>query len=265
MAVATTIPRYDKNQKIIVNENELTLIEHIKNLRTSNKITKKKISNLIKQNDYWYSQIERSGKNGDDNRQKTIYKPDLINIISIVKYGANSITDLKELHSKSERYLDKKICAVPLTESLKKLEWYQINNIRTEQEQDNLFLSLSDSISKLFKQTYYSLASRQDKDLFLNSLKEIKASMKIDPIFILLLAGQPMSNFLYEADEETKISLIKDILNTIDDFSKIEDTENVNTSYYFNLLKNTLDKYISDSQYLRRRKYEFLPTDEMTF
>lgn len=265
MAVATVIPRYDKNQKIIVNENELTLIEHIKNLRTSKKITKKKISNLIKQNDYWYSQIERSGKNGDDNRQKTIYKPDLINIISIVKYGANSITDLKELHSQSERYLDKEICAVPLTESLKKLEWYQINNLRTEQEQDNLFLSLSDSISKLFKQTYYSLASRQDKDLFLNSLKEIKASMKIDPIFLILLAGQPMSNFLYEADEKIKISLIKEILNTIDDFSKIEDSQNINVSYYFEHLKTTLDKYISDAQYLRRRKYEFLPTDKMTF
>lgn len=265
MAVATSIPRYDKNQRIIYNENELTLIEHIKNLRTSKKITKKKISNLIKQNDYWYSQIERSGKNGDDNRQRTIYKPDLINIISIVKYNANSISELNELYHKSECYLDKEIHAIPVTESIKKLEWYQINNIRTEKEQNDLFLSLSNSISKLLEQTYYSLASREDKDAFLNSLKEIKASMKIDPLFIILLAGQPMSSFLYEANEKTMFSLIKELTNTIDGFSRIEDNRDIDITYYFTHLKAVLDKYISDSQFLQRKKYEFLPDDEITF
>lgn len=263
MAVATTIPRYDKNQKIIVNENELTLIEHIKHLRTGKKITKKKISNLIKQNDYWYSQIERSGKNGDDNRQKTIYRPDLINIISIVKYDANSIADLKDLYSQSEHYLDKEIGAVPLTESLKKLEWYQINNLRTDQEQDRLFLSLSDSISKLLEQTYYSLSTRVDKDLFLNALKEMKSSMKVDPVFIILLAGQPMSSFLYEANNETIFSLMKEISTTIDDFSQAEN--DADTKYYFSHLKEILEKYISDSQYIKKKKYEFLPTDQINF
>ena len=85
MPFAKKTPRYNKMQKLFIDGKEITLIEHLQELRTKNKITKKKISNIVKQNDTWYSQIERNGKNGDDNRQKTIYKPDLINIISIVK------------------------------------------------------------------------------------------------------------------------------------------------------------------------------------
>ena len=146
MAIATRIPRYNKSQKLYIDETETTLIEHLKKLRTENKITKKRISNIIKQNDTWYSQIERSGKNGDDNRQKTIYRPDLINIISIVKYGASSISDLGKHHSQSEIYIDKIIKATPLNESLRTLEWYEINNRRTPDEQERLFESVLSSI-----------------------------------------------------------------------------------------------------------------------
>lgn len=136
MSVATRIPRYNKSQKLFIDEHEVTLIDHLKQLRIERKITKKKISNIIKQNDTWYSQIERNGKNGDDNRQKTIYRPDLINIISIVKFGANSITELGEYNQQSEIYIDKIMKAVPIQESLKALEWYQINNNRTANEQE---------------------------------------------------------------------------------------------------------------------------------
>jgi len=56
--------RYNKNQLLFIDEQEITLIDYLSKLRTSKKITKKKISNMIKHNDYWYSQIERNGKNG---------------------------------------------------------------------------------------------------------------------------------------------------------------------------------------------------------
>ena len=100
MAVATPIPRYDKTQLLLIDGKEIRLIDHLQELRIEKGITKKKISNLIKHNDYWYSQVERNGKNGDDNRQRTIYKPDLINIIAIVKYGAQTASDLNEFHNK---------------------------------------------------------------------------------------------------------------------------------------------------------------------
>ena len=51
MKVATTMPRYDKFQRLLINDQEITLIDHLKQLREANKITKKKISNLIKNND----------------------------------------------------------------------------------------------------------------------------------------------------------------------------------------------------------------------
>ena len=115
MAIATPIPRYDKTQLLLIDGKEIKLIDHLKELRQKNKITKKKISNLVKKNDYWYSQVERNGKKGDDNRQRTIYKPDLINIISIVKYNAQSSAELDAFREKSEIYLTKIIKATPLS------------------------------------------------------------------------------------------------------------------------------------------------------
>ena len=47
MAVATTIPRYNKNQMIIVENHEMRLIDHLKELRISRKITKKRFQTLL--------------------------------------------------------------------------------------------------------------------------------------------------------------------------------------------------------------------------
>lgn len=267
MAVATRIQRYNKSQKLFIDEKEITLIEHLKNLRLEKKITKKKISNIIKQNDTWYSQIERNGKNGDDNRQKTIYKPDLINIISIVKYGANSISELGEYHAQSEVYIDKIIKAIPLEESLNTLEWYQINNSRTPTEQERLFESLTDSIIKSIKQSYINL-SHNEKDYFLNCLKEINASLKIDACFLISLAGLPFSEFLYEADQNRIDQLIKDVISTME---KIETNAISNkqvitdNAYYYHLIREKINNYIEISKYTRRNSYEFLDDDDITF
>lgn len=264
MAVATSIPRYDKNQKIVIDNKEITLIEHLKELRTNRRITKKKISNIIKQNDYWYSQIERNGKNGDDNRQKTIYKTDLIDIISIVKFGATTIADLKNYHDKSASYIENEIHAIPLSESIRKLEWYQINGMRTEHEQDNLFSSLSSSISRLLEEAYNSLSTRSDKDAFLDCLKEMNSSMKINPVFIIMLAGQHYSNFLYENETEKIFSLIKDIAKLNDDYS-LDNMEPVIVKEYFQRLDKIINSYIADSKYIQRKKYEILPFDKILF
>lgn len=265
MAVATTIPRYSKTQKILIGNEEITLIEHLKKLRSERKITKKKISNIIKQNDYWYSQVERDGKNGDDNRQKTIYKTDLIDIISIVKFGANSFSDLENFHAQSELYIDKEIHALPLSESIKKLEWYQVNKLRTPDEQDSLFSSLLDSITKELRKTY-SFLEQSSRDNFLNALKEINASMKIDPLFIIFLAGLPLSEFLYEAEQSKITTLIKELNSTADKFSIQNDSEeNRNNLYYLDCLREVLKNYISESAYMRRRNFEMLPDDEISF
>lgn len=265
MAVATTIPRYSKTQKLLIGNEEITLIDHLKDLRTRRKITKKKISNIVKQNDYWYSQVERDGKHGDDNRQKTIYKNDLIDIISIVKFGAESFAELEKFRVQSELYIDKEIHALPLSESIKKLEWYQVNNIRTPNEQDSFFSSLLDSISKILQETYSSL-SIGDRNEYLNVLKEMNASMKIDPLFIVFLAGLPLSEFLYEAEQSNITTLISELTTTVDKFSIQNDSEqNRNNLYYLSRLREVLKKYISESAYMRRRNFEMLPDDEIDF
>ena len=261
MAVAIRIPRYNKLQKILIADKETTLIEHLKQLRTENKITKKKISNIIKQNDTWYSQIERNGKNGDDNRQKTIYRPDLINIISIVKYGANSISALAEYRSQSEIYIDKVIKAIPLDESLKTLEWYEINNRRTPENQEHLFESLMANINKSIQQTYINL-SPSEKDNFLNLLKEINSSLKIDACFLISLAGLPFSEFLYEADQNRIDNMINNIMKTLDNI-ELDNHEHVNNQYYYEKIKESIQEYIDISKQTRRNSIEFLPTDEM--
>lgn len=54
--------RYEKEGLIFTNEKEITLIAFLKEKRIEKKITKKYISNIIKNNDYWYSQIEMGKK-----------------------------------------------------------------------------------------------------------------------------------------------------------------------------------------------------------
>lgn len=264
MGIAKRIPRYNKLQKLFIDDKEITLIEHLKQLRTENKITKKKISNIIKQNDTWYSQIERNGKNGDDNRQKTIYRPDLVNIISIIKYGANSISALGEYRNQSEVYIDKVIKAIPLDESTKTLEWYEINNRRTPENQEQLFESLMTSINKSIRQAF-TISPIYTRDIYLNKLKEINASLKIDTPFLLSLAGLPFSEFLYEADQNRIDTLINDVMKILDDIELNKENANnhQDNSSYYNAIREKLEKYIAISNETRRNNFEFLDPDEI--
>mgnify|MGYP004596524121 FL=1 len=53
MILPTEVWRYDKNQIILVDGQEISLIQHLKQLRENKNITKKKISNLVKHNNSW--------------------------------------------------------------------------------------------------------------------------------------------------------------------------------------------------------------------
>lgn len=264
MPIATKIARYNKMQKLYIEGKEITLIEHLQQLRTEKKITKKKISNIIKQNDTWYSQIERNGK--DDNRQKTIYRPDLVNIISIVKFGAKSISDLGAYQTQSENYIDKVIKAIPLSESTKTLEWYEINKTRTPSEQERLFESLMVSLNKSLRQTYINLPDHK-KDKFLDCLKEMNSSLKLDTCFLISLVGLPFSEFLYEADQNRIDDLINDIIDTMDKIAIDSNNEKgIKTNeQYFELIHERIQDYIDISKYTRRNNYELLPPDKMTW
>lgn len=230
MNVATTIPRYDKNQILVIDNREIKLIDYLKEIRSHKKITKKFISNLIKHNDYWYSQIERDGKNGDDNRQRTIYKTDLVNIISIIQYDAISSKELELFKSKSEVYLDKIIKALPLKESIKSLDLYQLDHIRTSEEQNRLLDSLLNTQEKILRKTFESLRDNKSKDLILDALKNTNLALKIDPLFIIYLMGLPYADFLYESKQEEIYSLLRDIISTIDNITQNNSTNDIKTA-----------------------------------
>ena len=264
MTFATTIPRYDKNQLLIIDNREISLIDHLKELRSAKKITKKKISNLIKHNDYWYSQIERNGKNGDDQRQRTIYRTDLVDIISIVYYGANSKTELEKCKDKSEVYLDKIIKALPIKNSARKLEWYELYQCRTPEEQDRLFNSLLDTQEKLLRKAYDSLQDSGDKDNFLDALKNTNLSLKIDPLFIVFLSGLPFADFLYESKQHQLFSLLRSVMNLLDEI-EIDENGEYNSSHSAPIIaiQNQIIKYTGQSfMQNRNRKYNLVdPAD----
>lgn len=262
--IATTIPRYDKNQLLVIDGKEIRLIDHLQELRLAKKITKKKISNMVKNNDYWYSQVERNGKNGDDNRQRTIYKPDLIKIISIVKYGAQKTSDLDTLHDKSEIYINKIIKAIPLKESVRKLQWYDIHNNRTPDEQERLFNSLLNTHTKLLQQTFNNLSNLIDKDNFLNCLKNINTSLRIDPLFIIFLSGLPFADFLYETKQEDLNHFLRNMMKILDSFNN---DESIGTSkpisYYFTKLQDELTQYTGKTLIdVFNKRVDELPSDE---
>lgn len=156
----------------------------------------------------------------------------MINIISIVKYGANNISELGNYKAQSEVYLDKIIKAVPLEESSIPLEWYQLPNSRTPEEQEKLFESLMDSINTSLRQSFYNL-KYNDKNDYLNKLKEINASLKLDVCFIISLAGLPFSEFLYEADQNRIDTLLKSIMETMDHRENTSTENNTSTNYFY--------------------------------
>lgn len=257
MNILSSIPRYDKNQLIIVDNHEITLIDYLKELRTQKKITKKKISNLIKHNDYWYSQIERNGKKGDDNRQKTIYRNDLVDIISIIFYDSYSSYEIKENTSKSENYLDKILKAVPIQSSVKILDSRAVFRNRTSEEQDNLFSSLVEALNKSLNKAYNSMYLSTDKDRFLEALKSANNILKIDSHFMLYIMELPFTDFLYDAKQEQIFSLLKDLSHITDSFSN---NENKSLEEYYSCIINKIKEYTGENSNSKEH-FSLLPID----
>ena len=255
--IITTIPRYDKNQYVIVDNEEKKLIDYLKKLRTEKKITKKKISNLIKHNDYWYSQVERDGKNGDDNRQKTIYRNDLIDIICILYYDSTTSDEIIQNRSKSEIYIDKILKADILQGSTKPVLNSNIYRCRTPQEQNKLFDSLQNSLIKLLHDIFNSCSSDK-RDRFLNTLKNVNSCLKIDSDFLLYILELPFADFLYEASENQIISLLSDLSKIIDD-SNISD---LSANEYKEMILTKIKEHIGKDYTVNDiRKTAILSTD----
>lgn len=264
MATTASLLRYNKNQKIIINTQEIRLIDHLKELRIARKITKKKISNLVKQNDYWYSQIERNGKNGDDNRQLTIYRSDLIKVIAIIKFGAMTSKEIALNKTQSINYIDKIINAIPVNGSVTKIELLRLVQNRTPEEQERLLESLLTAQTQLLNHAFSQLSNINDRDIFLDHLKNLNSSLKINPTFMVYLAGMPFTEFLYESKQETLHKLLTDIMGQLDNFRiDINNGKIQKASSYLSTLQSTITEYTGKTfMGLPKENNTSLPKDE---
>lgn len=241
--------RYNKNQMLFIDDREIRLIDYLCAVRKEKKITKKKISNLIKHNNYWYSQIEQTDKDDSDQRQKTIYRDDLINVISIIIFNASNSAELKDCFLKSRKYVDDVLKLVPCTETIKGLEMYHIRQDRTDPERERLLFSLLETQSRIIKQTYDSLYY-DDKDRFLNCLQDMNKNLRIDPTFIISLAGLPYMDFLYESQKKRISELLTEVRKEIQTFDDdIRNGKTQSAKQYYTEIENIIADYIGKDSY----------------
>ena len=226
MILPTEVWRYDKNQIILVDGQEMSLIQHLKQLRESKNITKKRISNLVKHNDSWYSQV------------------DLINTISMLVFGATTAADLETYFNSSINYIDKVIKAVPLKSSARQIDWLSLHQLRTVDEQSKLLDSLLSTQEKLLRQTFENLNGNENKDYFLDALRNMNTSLRIDPLFIMFLVGLPFADFLYESEQAEINALLRTLMEKIDTITNDNNNGNVRTiNECMALLRETVTDY----------------------
>ena len=88
--------------------------------------------------------------------------------------------------------------------------------MRTDDEQEKLLNSLLAIHEKLLRQTFNNFNNSADKDNFLNALRNMNTSLRIDPLFVMFLVGLPFADFLYEAEETTVNDLLRELMDKID-------------------------------------------------
>lgn len=213
--------RYEKEGLIFTNEKEITLIAFLKEKRIEKKITKKYISNIIKNNDYWYSQIEMGKK--DDHRRKFINRLDLINIISVIIFNAKNALDLERLYDNSENYIDNILKIVSYDQEARIIPLYEMINKNNEifnstYSENRLNDCLSDLNTTI--KDFYSKCNPIEQDSIINLLNTLILNLSIEPILTLHYYGLPFCSFFtaQPKDERDKNQLNENVLKELDDY-----------------------------------------------
>lgn len=211
--------RYDKNSLVYVNGKEYTLISFLSEKRQERKITKKFISNIIKQNDNWYSQIEM-GK-VDNNRKRFIKRPDLINIISVIIYGAINDLDLERYANEAANYIDIIMNVTPFDQSPRQIPIYEmmkhVEKICTSEYTNNRideYLSVFNEITKEF----YQKCNITEKNAVINFLSALILNMQKEPIMTLHYCSLPFFVMfdVHPQNEDCKKIVEKEIVKDVD-------------------------------------------------
>lgn len=221
--------RYEKYSAIKVNGIPYTLIEYLSYKRKEKKLSKKYISQIIRGNDYWYSQIEM-GKN-DDHRRKFINRTDLTDIISVIIFDAKNNYELKLLKIDSENYIDTILKPISYDSEPRAKQLYEvINTLDKIMAPDYMNKRLDDTLFQLNEtlRTIFSSSDPMLKDSIITLINLMILNLSIDPIISLHYYGLPFSpifssKFISENNSDTNIEqeLLQDLDKLLEKYSKI--------------------------------------------
>lgn len=243
--------RYEKNTVIYINGKEHTLIDYLKEKRIEKKITKKFISNIIKNNDYWYSQIEMGKK--DDSRRKFINRPDLIHIISVIIYDAKTSLDLERFYDNAENYIDNIIKVASFDKQPRIMPLYEIINKNNElfnpEYTCNRIDECLNDLNSVIKD-FYNKCNPIEQDSVVNFLNTLILNLSVEPILALHYYGIPFCTFFsaQPKDEDSK---------AIIDESVLDDLDSMLVKYSHLLCENDMELII------KRLAYHILTTEKM--
>ena len=126
---------------------------------------------------------------------------------------------------------------------------YHIRQDRTDPERERLLFSLLETQSRIIKQTYDSLYY-DDKDRFLNCLQYMNKNLRIDPTFIISLAGLPYMDFLYESQKKRISELLTEVRKEIQTFDDdIRNGKTQSAKQYYTEIENIIADYIGKDSY----------------
>ena len=211
--------RYEKNSPIYINGKSITLISFLGEKRKEKHITKKAISNIIKKNDYWYSQIEMGNK--DDSRRKFINRFDLIDIISVIIFDAKNESDLERLHLNSENYIDNIIKVISFDQKPREIPIHELINkagkLYSPEYTTTRIEDVLNDLNSVIRQ-FYNQCNPLEQDLIVDFLNTFILNISSEPILSLHYYGLPFCSFFSAQPKDTvnKNDYDKSVLNNLD-------------------------------------------------
>lgn len=196
--------KYDKNSSLYINGDCISLIAYLSNKRKEKNLTKKWISNIIKNNDYWYSQIEMGQK--DDCRRKFINRSDLINIVSVIIFDAKNEFDLERLSSTSENYIDNIIKVVPVDKTPREIPVYEVikevNQLYSPEYTNERIEGLLANLNLVIR-NFYNQCNILEQTAIINFLNTFILNISTEPILSLHYYGLPFCSFFSAQPSDT--------------------------------------------------------------
>lgn len=232
--------RYEKYSPVHVEGESYTLIEYLSYKRKEKKISKKSLSQIIRGNDYWYSQIEM-GKN-DDHRRKFINRADLTDIISVIIFDARNKYELESLKNNSEKYIDMVLNPVSYDSAPRAKQLYEvINELNKTMSPDYANQRLEDTLVQL-NATFRTIFSSSDpivKDHLLSLMNLMILNLSVEPLISLHYYGLPFSPIFSakvanadESDKNMQQELLQDLDRLLEKYSKVLSSEDFKSIVY---------------------------------